>query len=77
MLSFLIVQDVIIFNGVNVFIFEFLDVIFLIVEDVIIFLMLSFLGVEDIIIFHDVNVMITINDNINANTKYVQGKIIT
>ncbi len=34
--------------------------------------MLSFLGVEDVIIFHDVNVMITINDNINDNTKYVK-----
>ncbi len=34
--------------------------------------MLSFLGVEDIIIFHDVNFMITIKDNINANTKYVE-----
>ncbi len=63
MLSFLSVQDVIIFNGVNVIIFEFLDGIFLIVEDV--------------IIFHDVNVMITINYNINDNTKYVQGKMIT
>jgi hypothetical protein len=63
MLSFLSVQDVIIFNGVNVIIFEFHYVIFLIVEDV--------------IIFHDVNVMITINDNINDNTKYVQGKMIT
>ncbi len=39
--------------------------------------MLSFLGVEDVIIFHDVNVMITINDYINYNTKYVQGKMIT
>ncbi len=39
--------------------------------------MLSFLGVEDVIIFHDVNVMITINDNINDNTKYAQGKMIT
>jgi hypothetical protein len=59
------VGDILIFHGVpvNDIIFEFLDVIFLIVEDV--------------IIFHDVNVMITINDNINDNTKYVQGKIIT
>jgi hypothetical protein len=51
------------FYGVNVIIFEFLEIIFLIVEDV--------------IIFHDVNVMITINDNINDNTKYVQGKMVT
>ncbi len=51
------------FSCVNVIVFEFLDVTFLIVEDV--------------IIFHDVNVMITINDNINDNTKYVQGKMIT
>ncbi len=55
MLSFSSVGDVIIF--------EFLDVIFLIVEEV--------------IIFHDVNVMITLNDNINDNTKYVKGKMIT
>jgi hypothetical protein len=37
MLSFSSVGDVIVFYGVNVIIFEFLDVIFLIVEDVIIF----------------------------------------
>jgi hypothetical protein len=60
-LSFSSVEDVSIFECrgcyhfycVNVIIFEFLDVIFLIVEDC----------------FHDVNVMITINDNINDNTK--------
>ncbi len=69
MLSFSSVGDFIIF--------EFLDVIFFIVEDVIIFQMLSFFGVEDVIIFHDVNVLKTINDNINDNTKYVQGKMIT
>jgi hypothetical protein len=39
--------------------------------------MLFFLGVKYVIIFHDVNVMTTINDNINDNTKYVQGKMIT
>ncbi len=39
--------------------------------------MLSFLGVEDVIIFHDVKVMITINDQINDDTKFVQGKMIT
>jgi hypothetical protein len=39
--------------------------------------MLSFLGVEDVIIFDDLNVMITINDNINENTKYLLGKMIT
>jgi hypothetical protein len=93
MLSFSSVEDVIFFHGVNVIIlkawmlsfssvgdviiFGFLDAIFLIVEDVIIFQMLSFFGVEDVTIFHYVNVMKTINDNINDNTKYVQGKMIT
>jgi hypothetical protein len=42
MLSFLSVEDVIIFHGVNVIIFE----------------MLSFLSVQDVIIFHGVNVII-------------------
>jgi hypothetical protein len=85
MLSFSSVEDVIIFHGVNVIIFEGLYVIIFKCRgcynfygvNVIIFYMLSFLGVEDVIIFHDVNVMITINDNINDNTKYVQGKMIT
>jgi hypothetical protein len=87
MLSFSSVEDVIILNGVNVIIFEGLDVIifkcrglyhFYCVNVIIFeFLDVIFLIVEDVIIFHDVNVMITINDTINDNTKYVQGKMIT
>jgi hypothetical protein len=87
MLSFSSVEDVIIFHGVNVIIFEGLDVIVFKCRgyyhfygvNVIIFEFLDviFLIVEDVIIFYDVNVMITINDNINDNTKYVQGKMIT
>jgi hypothetical protein len=87
MLSFSSVGDVIIFKSRGVIIFHGVNVIISEGQDVIIFkcrgcyhfycVNVIFLIVEDVIIFHNVNVMITINDNINDNTKYVKGKIIT